>query len=264
MAIECFAVSSTANRILAARDGVAGTPMHVEYSDDNGANWTDVTVTGSTNAYGALGGHSMFALDMYHIWLVITDGAAGSEIWFSDDGGETWTEQTPATTTNLYRAIWFADEDNGMVVGAADTVEITTDGGTTWAAATATGDGGDLLSVGENAGGNIWWASSDDGQIYYSTDHGTTWTERTFPGSGAGAVYSLEFQSKTVGWMAHSPTNATGILYRTRNGGTTWEAESATVDGELYSVMSCSINGAYAVGEVGAAPATVLVLKAHD
>ena len=264
ISIECFPISSTVDRILAARAGVAATPMHVEYSDDDGANWTDITVTGSTNLYGATHGGSMHALDMYHIWLVITDDAAGSEMWFSEDGGVTWTEQTLATPGNFYQAVWFADKDNGMVVGTADTVEITTDGGTTWAAATATGDGGDLLTVGENAGGNTWWAGSDDGQIYYSTDHGTAWTERTFPGSSAGAVYSLEFQSKTVGWMAHSPTNATGILYRTRNGGTTWEAESDTEDGELYSVMSCSINGAYAVGEVGAAPATVLVLKAHD
>ena len=264
IAIECFMVSSTENRILTARDGAAATPMHVEYSDDDGATWTDVTVTGSTNAYGAVYAGALFSMDYYHNWLVITDGAAGSEMWFSEDGGETWTEQTLADPTKFLYAVHFQDEDNGMVVGAADYIEITTDGGDTWSAGTATGDGGDLLCVGENMGGDIWWVGSDDGQIYYSDDHGTTWAERTFPGSSAGAVYGLGFKSKTVGYMAHSPTNATAIVYRTRNGGTTWEAESATQDGELYAVLPCTINQAWAVGEVGAAPATVLVTKTHD
>ena len=264
MSVVCFAIDSDTTRILAARDTVAATPMHVEYSDDDGANWTDVTLTGSTNAYAAMYGGSMFALDMYHIWMVITDGAAGSEVWFSEDGGETWTEQVLASPTDLYNAIWFQDENVGMVVGAADVVEITTDGGDTWASATATGGAGDLLTVTENDGGDIWWVGDDDGNIWYSDDHGTTWTQRAFPGDGAGAVYDINMKTKTVGYMVHSPTAATGILYRTRNGGTTWEAESATVDGELYSVYVCDINQAYAVGEVGAAPATALVLKAHD
>ena len=264
IAVECFTVGANTSRILTARDGVSATPMHVEYSDDDGANFTDVTVTGSTNAYGAVYGGAMFALDMYHIWLVITDGSAGSEMWFSEDGGVTWTEQTLAGPTGYYYAVHFQDENVGMVVGAADAVEITTDGGNTWTAATATGDGGDLLCVGENQGGDIWWVGSDDGQMYYSSDHGTSWTERTFPGSGAGAVYDLGFSSRTVGWMAHSPTNATAIVYRSRNGGTTWEAESGTQDGELYAILPCTINQAWSVGEVGAAPATVLVLKTHD
>ena len=263
-AVECFSVGANTSRILVARDTVAATPMHVEYSDDAGANWTDVTVTGSTNAYAAVYGGALYAIDMYHIWLVITDGAAGSEIWFSEDGGVTWTAQTLADPTKFLYAIYFKDEDVGMVVGAADYIEVTTDGGDTWAAATATGDGGDLLSVSENQGGDIWWVTSDDGQIYYSTDHGTTWAERTFTGSGAGAVYDAGWSSRTVGWMVHSPTAATGIVYRSRNGGLTWEVESDTVDGELYAIEPCTINQAWSVGEVGASPATVLVLKTHD
>ena len=264
IAVECFMVGANTDRILAARDTVAATPMHVEYSDDGGATWTDVTVTGSTNAYAAVYGGAMFAIDMYHIWLVITDGAAGSEMWFSEDGGVTWTEQTLASPTDLYYAVHFQDKDNGMVVGAADAIEITTDGGATWSAATATGDGGDLLCVGENMGGDIWWVGSDDGQIYYSSNQGTSWNERTFTGSSAGAVYDLGWASKTVGWMVHSPTNATAIVYRSRDGGLTWESESATQDGELYAILPCSVNQAWSVGKVGAAPATALVTKTHD
>jgi len=137
----------------------------------------------------------------------------------------------------------------------------TTDGGTTWAAATATGSGDDLYVVTENEGGSIWWAGTSGGDLFASDDFGVTWAQSEFPGDGAGAVYSLDFASKTVGFMVHSPTAATGRVYRTRNGGTSWELESATVDGELYSVIACGINQAFAVGEVDT---TALVLKAHD
>jgi photosystem II stability/assembly factor-like uncharacterized protein len=257
--VSCFAIDSDTTRILVAREAVAGMPMHVYYSDDNGANWTDVAV-GGTHGYGATYGGSMFAIDMYHIWLVTTDGVNGSEMWFSEDGGETWAEQTLGDNTQFYYAVYFSNDEDGMVVGAADAIEASTDG-ETWATATATGSGDDLYIVTENRGGLFWWVGSDGGDIWYSNDHGVAWTQGPFPGDGAGAVYAMDWASQTVGFMAHSPTAATGRVYRTRNGGTTWELESATVDGELYSTIACSINQAWTVGEVDT---TALVLKSHD
>jgi len=247
--VVCFAVDSDTTRVLVAREGVAGMPAHVYYSDDWGANWTDVTV-GGTHDYGAMYGGAMVALDMYHIWLVTTDGAAGSEMWFSDDGGETWTEQTLADDSQLYYAVWFSDENEGMVVGAADAIESTSDGGYTWGAASATGSGDDLYIVNENAGGGFWWVGSDGGDLWYSRDHGLNWTQREFYGDGAGAVYGIDFVTETVGFMTHSPTAATGRVFRTRNGGESWEREALTVDGELYSIIGCSINELFAVGEI--------------
>ena len=256
--VVCYPIDSDTTRVVVAREAVGGMPNHVYYSDDSGGNWTDVNL-GGTHALGATYGTSMFALDMYHTWLVTTDGAGVSEVWFSDDGAETWTEQVvPAGT---FHGIWFADEDIGMIVGAADTVITTTDGGLTWDAATATGGADTNYCAAESAGGDIWWIGTNAGELWYSSDHGVVWAQRAFPGDGAGAVYSLEFVTETVGFMVHSPTADTGRLYRTRNGGLTWELESATYDGELYSVIGCSINEAFAVGEVDT---TALVLRAHD
>ena len=256
--VVCFAIDSDTTRILVAREAVAGMAAHVYYTDDWGANWTDVT-TGGAHGFGATYGGSLFSLGMYHNWLVVTDGT-DSEIWFSDDGGVTWELQVEVAAVELY-AVWFSDENTGMAVGAADAVYTTTDGGHTWAAATATGSGDDLFVVTENAGGGFWWVGTDGGDTWASDDFGVAWAQADFPGDGAGAVYGLDFASKTVGFLVHSPTAATGILYRTRNGGTTWEVESATVAGELYSVIACGINQAFAVGEVDT---TALVLKAHD
>ena len=258
--VVCFAIDSDTTRVLVAREGVAGMPAHVYYTDDWGANWTDVTV-GGTHDYGALYGGALFALDMYHIWFVASDDANGSEMWFSDDGGETWTEQTLADDTQFYYAVWFEDEDNGMVVGAADAAESSIDGGQTWGAATATGTGDALLVVTHNADGQFWWVGTDGGDLYYSDDQGVTWTQRAFGGDGAGAVYGIDFVSETVGFMTHSPTNATGRVFRTRNGGLTWEQETLQVDGELYSIIGCSVNEAFAVGELDT---TALVVHSHD
>jgi len=257
--VVCFAVDSDTTRILVAREGVAGMPAAVYYSDDSGANWTTVTLTGSSHAMGATRGGSMFKLDAYHIWLVMTD-ATDSEIWFSDDMGATWTIQTDIAAHVLY-AIWFADANLGMAVGTTGDVYTTTDGGTTWAAATDTAAGVTNWHVTENGDG-IWWVGAGTtGNLYYSSNQGTTWAARAFTGSGAGNVYGIEFKTPTVGFMAHSPTAATGKLFRTRDGGLTWELESATIAGELYSVIACGTNDAFAVGEVDT---TAIVLKAHD
>lgn len=254
-AVQCFPINPTTTRILVARENVAATPMHVAYSDDWGANWTDVTLTSANNA-GSLRYGTLYALDMYHIWLVLGTG----EIFFSDDGGVTWTEQV-SPTAQILDSVRFIDEHIGMIVGHNDTVLTTIDGGTTWGTATATGDGGHLISLGMTSAGH-WWAGSANGNLWYSTDHGVTWTQRAFPGDGAGVVYGISFVTETVGFMIHSPTGATGRVYRTRDGGWTWELESATVAGELYGLYACDVNHAFAVGEP--APTNALILKVHD
>lgn len=254
--VACFSIDSDTTRILVARVGVAGMPMAVYYSDDWGANWTDIVVAG-VHDHGAYSEQALFAFDMYHIWLV-TDNTADSQVWFSDDGGSSWTWQTDVS--GVHRGMWFSDADTGMLAGWSDSVMITTDGGTTWAPATATGSGDNLMCVTENAGGGVWWIGTNAGELYYSSDHGTTWDQRAFSGDGAGTIYSIDFVTPTVGFMVHSPTNATGKLFRTRDGGYTWELESATYAGELYSVIGCTPNQAFAVGEVST---TALVLKAH-
>lgn len=256
VSVVCFPIDAETTRILVARDLVATAPAAVYYSDDSGANWTEVLVGGVWAAGSSR--NSLFALDMYHIWFITTTGMGNSYIWFSSDGGESWTMQEVIAGT-LY-SCWFADANNGMVVGTTDLIYVTTNGGISWSAATATGSGDQLESVAENAGGGIWWVGTNGGEMYYSTDIGATWTARTFPGSGAGTVTAITFITPTVGYMLHNPTNATGRVFRTRNGGFTWELVSQTYAGELYDIVACTVNEAFSVGEVNT---TALVLKTH-
>jgi photosystem II stability/assembly factor-like uncharacterized protein len=256
--VRCFAIDSDTTRILVAREQIAATPMHVYYSDDSGANWTDVTLA-STNAYGPYGHHSLCVLDMYHIWLVIYSGGS-SEVFFSSDGGETWTEQTFVAMAGY--AVHFSDPLNGVIVGSASNLASTSDGGETWTLETNLGTGDSLLCVTENAGGGIWWLGTSDNDIYYSTDAGVTWERRLFPGTeDSGYCSSMDWVSPTVGYLTHYTAGGAGRVLRTRNGGLSWEIESEWFSDRLKAIRACSTNEAFAVGgDTGVA----LIVHTHE
>ena len=250
----CFPISDTVARLLVAREADPATAAEVAYSDDWGANWT-LVVLGTPVNVGALDGDALFALDMYNIWYAMSDG----HIAFSNNGGETWTMQQVGagklTANDLY-AIWFADNQHGMAVGQADTVLVTSDGGTTWATGTATGAGAILYAVTENDGGGIWWVGTTTGRLYYSTDQGTTWTQRTF--GGTATVNSIRFANTLAGFLADGLR-----LFRTKNGGRDWELISVPTNLGLAAVHACTENMVYAVGSPQpAVGGTAVIVKA--
>jgi hypothetical protein len=249
MAIACFAIDADTTRILVARGSVAANPAGVAYSDDDGATWTTVEV-GSVNGQAALGGGSLLALDMHHVWLV----TSGGYVYFSDDGGEGWTVQDggiAAGGDDLY-AISAADEDVLMAVGESGTVIMTRDGGETWSSATSAG-GNNLVAVTYNPYG-IWFAGSSTGKLYFSNDDGETWYERTgWPGSSSGNITDIAFVNEVVGFMTHNVTAGTGYVLRTPDGGYTWERIAAAENAvSLYALHACNENLVYAVGDIAA------------
>jgi len=257
ISVVCFQYGRSTTRWLIARDADAANPMEVGYSDDGGVTWTMVEV-GTVNNLGAVGPGALFALDGNHIWLALS----GGYVYFSSDGGATWTEQTAGNVTaNDLSGVHFANESDGMAVGASDTVIRTADGGTTWEAATATGGGNTLNTVAENDNYGIWWTGDNGGNLYYSGDRGTTWTSRAFDGSGAGEVQDIKFFTDLVGWMVHDSAAPVGTLFRTRDGGYHWE-EITTVptNSGLNALFVCNENLAWAVGE--AHSGTAMVVKA--
>jgi photosystem II stability/assembly factor-like uncharacterized protein len=237
-----FEVDANTHRVLVVRDDDAAAGLKVAYSDNSGTSWSTVTA-GGPNATKALGQAALFALDFHHIWLV----AKGGYIFFSADGGASWVTQDAGVTTtaDLY-AVHFIDSKNGIATGATDKILTTADGGTSWALVTATG-GGDTVASCHMIDPDVLWVGTiesggSDNSLYYSEDGGTTWSTRTFSGSDTGKILAIEFIDDQIGFLAHQTTAPVGTIFRTCDGGFTWESISTPTNAGITSLDAMNNN----------------------
>lgn len=259
LSVVRFPYGRTGARYLWGGNDTLGPIGTTYYSDDNGGVCTaGGTIGGAAAGEGPGFGAAMFALDERHIWVV---GATGGSINFSDDAGETFTEQEDGTIIGgVGYAIHFEPTGQyGVAVGAADTIAVTTDGGSAWTAATAvTGTGDDLLCVQVLDSDRIW-VGTDEGNLYYSRDWGATWTQRTgWPGSGVGDVRGLAFYGDHVCFMAYDTAAPVGHINYTFDGGYNWERLTAVANNGLNHIIAIDETHAWAVGEPSAAPLGVI------
>lgn len=252
--VATFQLGANTKRIVVARGTTdAGNPAEISYSDDSGATWTDVDV-GSTNGQFAYGAHSLFALDLYHMWLV----TSGGYIYFSEDGGQSWDAQEEGVlTAGVYRAIHFSDANNGYAVAAGDIIVKTTDGGATWSATTTTGTASALNTVAV-IGKNDAYVGTAGGKLFRTTDGGTTWTEQTFSGSGTGGVTTIKAYNKLVLYMTHNTAGNVGRIFRTVDAGFDWELLTMPASVPLLNdLVICDVDTSFAVGEIGGGLSTL-------
>lgn len=259
--VTCFAIGSGIKRVLVGRGTTdALNPAEIAYSDDGGDTWTNVDV-GTTDGQFFTGPDAIFALDMYHIWAV----TSGGYIYFSEDGGATWVAQEEGViTAGDWNGVHFADEDFGFVIGDTDVIASSTDGGTNWAAVTATGPGDNLLSI-RCLSEFRAWVGTDGGELYYTHDAGTTWNARAFSDSGAGTVPSIDFINPYVGAFVYNYLHLAvtyGRVYYTINGGYSWRQVTVPTNMGLNSIFVCEPYLMYAVGEIQGT--TPVILKIHD
>lgn len=257
VSIRAFAIDGSTIRYLAVRDGDVADNLEVAYSDDYGATWTNADV-GVTNNEAGVKDTSMFVLDATHIWICTDDG----RVFFSSNGGVTWTDQASALTAsgaNSLNAVHFLNEYIGFAVGDTDTVIYTLDGGRNWTAGTATGGGNNLLAVHVFDQYRIL-VGEDGGDTYMTYDGGTNWTLlQNFTGAGTGTVDDFKFISNLVGFMVHTDAATDGRILRTIDGGYSWTRLSGYVASTagLNAVLSLSANYAVAVGDDDATSAVI-------
>lgn len=248
--VTCFLIGRSTTRVIAARGTTdAGNPMEIAYTDDWGATaWSTVNV-GSTNAQFAQGPHSLFAYDPYNIWLV----AGAGYIYYSDDGGLTWTTQEAGVATvNDLHAIHFASDRVGYAVGEADTILKTEDGGQSWTVTNDnTGVSAILRTVAVLDGDNVWVGNAS-GQMFFTEDAGDTWEERAFTGSGSGEVTSIEFLtgSYLFGFMSHNTAGPVGTIFFTIDGGYTWEPITTFTNAGINGIAVIDLNNIFFTGEI--------------
>ena len=236
--IVCLRIARDTIRILVARGTTdAGGAAEIAYSDDNGATWTAVDVGVIVGEYVS-NGHALFALDRYHIWM----GTDGGNIYFSNDGGLTWTlQEAAAISATAVIGISFTSPDIGFAGYTGGEVAKTTDGsqtGASWSAVTSTAVAG-MLDIHAISPFFIWVVGT--GGMYYSHDAGVTWATRNTL-----VISSIDFLNELEGIATVQASS--GLIYHTIDGGFDWTPLTAITNTGWLDAVIINSKLAYAVG----------------
>ena len=161
------------------------------------------------------------------------------------NGGQNWVTQSNSPFTHSYRSVYFADENNGVVVGfiVNGIIFRTTNGGQDWINQTHETypklhdvfllDSLRGIIVGEN------------GTILMTTDGGTTWIHQVT--SITENLYEIFFTDVVNGWIVGSG----GTILRTTDGGINWLNQSSGISTFIFSVHFTDSLTGNAVGGYG-------------
>jgi photosystem II stability/assembly factor-like uncharacterized protein len=160
----------------------------------------------------------------------------GGAVVVTTDGGASWRRQALPVDADL-SAIDFADSLRGVIVGlgpAGPVIMTTANGGAGWEVATLPEGMGpasairDVVLLGQQG-----FAVGDAG-ILATFDGGTTWEVRQAVSEDC-CLAGVFFLDPDHGWAVGGGAN--GRVYRTSNGGWTWEHQ-ATVSGTPFQAVS--------------------------
>ncbi|MEQ8766883.1 MAG: YCF48-related protein [Planctomycetota bacterium] len=157
---------------------------------NGGQTWHGVTGLNVTNGFR----DAFFLPGSQTGWIV------GNDIFKSTDGGASWSYQASGNGAQL-AGVSFCDAQNGWVVGFANQILHTTDGGQIWAPQTF--DAPPLTAfMGVTAvSPQVAWLSGWYGTVAKTTDGGQTWVAVPIEGTD-GAYFELaEFMDAENGWI---------------------------------------------------------------
>lgn len=255
-AITCFEMGRDQTRVVVALGTTkAGAPPKIAYTDDSGATWTVVEVN-AVNAEFIPTPHALFAVDRNNMWVGLDSG----KVYFSGDGGVTWTLQTTAAITSNadIRCLHFTDPEVGWLCSDAGVVARTVDAGLSWAAVTVP-EAATQLNVVRAFDRNRAWVGTNGGKLWYTLDGGETWTQRSFLGSGTGAIADIKFLNDLVGYVVRTAAGVSYVL-TTIDGGYSWRPMDAVTNSGINSLFVADLYNVIFAGEANGG--TGLIAKA--
>jgi photosystem II stability/assembly factor-like uncharacterized protein len=234
-------------------DGVAPVENVQEFTKttDGGTTWTAGIVDLGDPLLAI---NNISAIDGQTAFISAIDGAVGGGgVYKTTDGGASWINSNPGgyiSSTSFLNVVHFYDANVGISAGDPTgpgngefEVFKTVNGGATWTQVSSAALPNPLLDEwgyngGNVAAGNSFWFVTNKGRIYRTTDQGVTWTAYQTPISDfsstalGGTIY---FSNNTNGVLLKrtgSGATATYTLYKTTDGGATWDAGAPYTGGD--------------------------------
>jgi photosystem II stability/assembly factor-like uncharacterized protein len=231
---------------------------HVLHSENAGANWTQVQVSGSANLT------AIYFFDDRHGWAV----GHVETILRTDDGGKTWelAHFDPENPQPLLD-VCFADDERGIAVGAYGVVYVTSDGGRVWTqvpfepaplpgAAEVEVDADDMeaemdlgfefhLNALARGPGRRLYLGAEAGRLFRSDDDGASWRELPSPYDGSfHGLLPLDGDALLAFGLR-------GNLFRSGDGGMSWTAIETGTTALLNSGARIDADTVVIVGMAG-------------
>ena len=161
----------------------------------------------------------------------------GGAVYTTRDAGASWIRLQAPTRFLLYGGA-FIDENNGWLVGAGSTILQTVNGGETWHRGRLTAPISNATNH-ANVSVNARPAAAVTPAI-----RGVT---REPLGSSNVRFNSVSFVDGRLGWAVGSG----GSIYRTLNGGSSWQPQTSSVTNDLLDVKFLDALEGWAVGDDG-------------
>lgn len=158
------------------------------------------------------------------IWVSGRDTAnGGSSVFYTADGGKTWSVQANTSTKYSGRSLYSLDRLNML----------------------------SFIVEGSNIYGWTAGGLSDNSSVILKTTNGTSWEESYHssipPGGTINQFFSIAFADKNNGMAV----GYNGAILATTNGGTTWTSQESGTTKTLYEVRMSSLTEAVVAGDGG-------------